>query len=183
MNVLTWQLARGGVVRPLETADAASMWALIAANRSHLDRWLRWSASVRSLADTRAFIETFAEKRGRGDGFHCGIWDRGALAGGVVVWHVHRENRNAEVGYWLGHDFTGRGLAIQAARAVVTHLFRQVHVHRVEMQCGVDNHRSRAIPERLGFQLEGVRRQSHWITDRFVDHAVYGLLAPEWHDD
>jgi ribosomal-protein-serine acetyltransferase len=49
------------------------------------------------------------------------------------------------------------------------------------MQCGVANVRSRAIPERLGFRLEGVRRQSHWITDQFVDHAVYGMLAPEWH--
>jgi ribosomal-protein-serine acetyltransferase len=135
---------------------------------------------VRSLADTDAFIDTFVEKLERGDGFHCGIWQEGDLAGGVVVWYIHRANRNSEVGYWLGRENTGRGLATRAARAVVNHLFREERLHRVEMQCGVDNHRSRAIPERLGFRLEGIRRQSHWISDRFVDHAVYGLLTPEW---
>ncbi len=39
---------------------------------------------------------------------------------------------------------------------------------------------SRRVAERLGFTLEGIRRESHWITDRFVDHAVYGMLRREW---
>jgi ribosomal-protein-serine acetyltransferase len=36
------------------------------------------------------------------------------------------------------------------------------------------------LAARLGFRAEGVRRESHWITDRFVDHVVYGLLDREW---
>ena len=61
-----------------------------------------------------------------------------------------------------------------------TYLFDEVGLHRVEMQCGVENLKSRAVPERLGFKLEGIRRGSHWITNRFVDHAVYGMLSDEW---
>ena len=38
----------------------------------------------------------------------------------------------------------------------------------------------RAVAERLGFRLEGVTRQTEWLYDRFVDHAVYGILASEW---
>jgi ribosomal-protein-serine acetyltransferase len=177
---LRWTLDGDTVIRPFETDDVTPLWHLIAANRTHLDRWLRWSSAVRSPGDVQELITRFAALAERGEGFHSGIWHRGALAGGVVVWYIHRQNRNSEIGYWLGTDFLGRGLATRAARAATDYLLGQQGLHRVEMQCGVENSASRAVPQRLGFTLEGIRRQSHWITDRFVDHAVYGMLAGEW---
>jgi ribosomal-protein-serine acetyltransferase len=174
------QLMAGVAVRPLRQADAPAMHALLAANRPHLDRWLRWSSSLRSPDDVTRFIAGFEARLTTGDGFHCGIWMDQVLAGGVVCWYIHRQNRNAEVGYWLGAGFNGRGLATRAARWAVDWLFRVERLHRVEMQCGVGNRNSRAVAERLGFRPEGVRRESHWITDRFVDHVVYGMLDREW---
>ena len=171
------RLIAGVTVRPLTRADAPAMHALLVASRAHLDRWLRWSSSLRSPEDVATFIAGFEARLAANDGFHCGVWMDRALAGGVVCWYIHRQNRNAEVGYWLAEPFTGRGLATRAARWAVDRLFRVERLHRVEMQCGVGNHASRAVAERLGFRPEGVRRESHWITDRFVDHAVYGLLS------
>ena len=92
----------------------------------------------------------------------------------MVCWYIHRQQRNAELGYWLGERFVGRGLAVRAAAWAADHLFTVEALHRVEMQCGVANGASRAVAERLGFTQEGIRRESHWITDRFVDHGVYG---------
>jgi ribosomal-protein-serine acetyltransferase len=165
---------------PLEAGDAAEIHALIAANRAHLDRWLRWSAPIRTIADVEAMIERFQRRLAAGNGFHCGIRTEGALAGGVVCWYIDRDNRNAEVGYWLGADYTGRGLATAAARWAVARLFATERVHRVELQCAVENVASRAVARRLGFREEGVRQESHWITDRFVDHVIYGILDREW---
>jgi ribosomal-protein-serine acetyltransferase len=175
----TIDLAGGLLLRSLTSADAFAMHRVLTQNRAHLDRWLRWSARIRSLAETEAFIEEFARKEAAGDGFHCGLWSGSALIGGVVCWYLNRLNRNCEVGYWLVEAALGRGLATRAVGAAVDHLVTAENVHRVEMQCGVTNARSRAVPERLGFQLEGIRRESHWVTDRFVDHAVYGLLATD----
>lgn len=173
-------LAAGVTVRPLELSDTPRFIELITANRGHLDRWLRWSSSIRTADDARALIDTFAAKSAAGDGFHCGIWCDGELAGGVVCWYIHRQNRNAEVGYWLGERFVGRGLAVRAAAWAVDQLFTVEGLHRVEMQCGVANSASRAVAERLGFTNEGTRRESHWVTDRFVDHVLYGMLQREW---
>jgi ribosomal-protein-serine acetyltransferase len=50
----------------------------------------------------------------------------------------------------------------------------------VEIQCGEDNHKSRAIPERLGFQQEGIIRDGEFLYDHFHDVVVYGLLKKEW---
>ena len=67
-----------------------------------------------------------------------------------------------------------------AVRALVEHAFRGLRVHRVEIRAAVDNVRSRAIPERLGFTNEGVLRGAQRFPDRYEDLVVYSLLAPEW---
>jgi ribosomal-protein-serine acetyltransferase len=167
-------------LRSLTTVDAPAFHEVITRNRTHLDRWLRWSSGIVSLAAADGFIADFARKELAGDGFHLGIWHQGQLVGGSVCWYIHRHHRNAEVGYWLDAGQVGKGLATRAATAVVDHLFRAEGLHRVEMQCAVENRASRAVAERLGLQAEGTRRESHWITDRFLDHVVYGVLERQW---
>ncbi|MEM8486558.1 MAG: GNAT family N-acetyltransferase [Bacteroidota bacterium] len=167
-------------LEPLDSSHVAATYKLITANREHLDRWLRWSSAIQTRADVSGFIEQFQTRLQQGNGFLCGIWSSGALAGAVVCWYIHPENSNAEIGYWLGEAFTGQGLATRASAKTIDYLFNEVGLHRIEMQCGVENTKSRAVPERLGFKLEGMRRASHWITNRFVDHAIYGMLSSEW---
>ena len=53
-------------------------------------------------------------------------------------------------------------------------------MNRVEIRCATENVRSRAVPERLGFKLEGILRQSIWRHKRYYDLAMYGILAEEW---
>ena len=67
-----------------------------------------------------------------------------------------------------------------AVSALVRHGFRALKLNRIEIRAGVRNRRSRAIPERLGFRHEGTLRQAERLADRYVDHAVYGMLAGEW---
>ena len=49
-------------------------------------------------------------------------------------------------------------------------------LRRFDIRCAVENHRSRAIPERLGFKNEGIIRQAEKVYDNYLDHVVYGLL-------
>jgi ribosomal-protein-serine acetyltransferase len=180
--VLTGALPIGddAFVRPLVPADGGAVLALIEESRAHLDKWLRWSARVRTPGDVTAMISRFEAKQSAGDGFHWGIWQQDTLAGGVICHYINRNDLNAELGYWLGEGHTGKGLATRATACAVEHLLRVEKLHRVEMICGVANTRSLAVAERLGFTNEGVRRESYWITDRYADHVVYGLLDREW---
>jgi ribosomal-protein-serine acetyltransferase len=49
-------------------------------------------------------------------------------------------------------------------------------LNRFDIRCAVENNRSRAIPERLGFQNEGIIRHAEKVYDKYLDHVVYGLL-------
>ena len=70
----------------------------------------------------------------------------------------------------------GHGYITRAARAVATRCVA-AGFHRVEIRARTDNARSRAVAERLGFQLEGVMRAAEWIGETPFDHAVFARIA------
>jgi ribosomal-protein-serine acetyltransferase len=70
----------------------------------------------------------------------------------------------------------------QAVRAMERFVFMDLRLERVQICNAVTNQRSRAIPERLGYTLEGILRR-HVLEgpgSQAVDHCIYGLLKPEW---
>lgn len=89
-------------------------------------------------------------------------------------------NRSTSIGYWLADAAQGKGTMTRAVASLTDHALTGWQLNRVEIRADVDNRRSRAIPERLGFQQEGVLRQAARIGDRYVDHAVYAMLAADW---
>lgn len=89
-------------------------------------------------------------------------------------------HRSAQIGYWLGKDYQGRGIMTRAVIALVEYGFNRMGLNRVEIHAAVQNEKSRSMPEKLGFLNEGCIRQAEWLYDHYVDHMVYGMLAEEW---
>ena len=164
----------------VEPRHAAELFHRVDENRGHLRRWLPWVDATRSAADILAFIERAQAQAGRNDGFQTAIVHRGAVVGMIGMHGIHWANRSTSLGYWLAEAAQGRGLMTQACRAYVGHAFGALDLHRVEIRAATANERSRAVAERLGFQLEGVVREAEWLYDHYVDHALYGLLRSEW---
>jgi ribosomal-protein-serine acetyltransferase len=173
-------LGDGAELRILELRHAAEFLAFVDANRMYLSVWLGWPRRITSVDEAEQFIRRglmrFAE-----DGLPwAGIWQEGRMAGGVLFFPLEQAIRATEIGFWLGQEFAGRGLMARAARVMLGHVFDALRVNRVGLLAEVDNARSRAVAERLGFAFEGVRRQG-WVNgDRLVDIAVYALLAEDW---
>ena len=166
-------------LRPLEPGQAEMLFALVDANRERLRQWLPWLDRNRSAGDSRSFIEESIEKREREEELTYGIWTAGKLAGVIGVF-LRPKAPTAEIGYWIGAEYEGRGLITRAVDALLQHVFIDRNLHRVEILCAPGNTRSCAVPERLGFQLEGTLREAERLYDRFVDNRVYGLLRSEW---
>jgi ribosomal-protein-serine acetyltransferase len=166
-------------LRLLEEADAEELYRLIEANRAYLARWMPWAAG-QTPETTLEFIRLTLRQAAANDGFQAALVCDGAIIGMVGFHGVNWPHGSTTVGYWLDERHQGRGLMTRAVRALVDHAFGEWDLHRVEIRAATDNHRSRAIPERLGFREEGVQREAERIGERYNDLAVYGLLAPEW---
>lgn len=164
----------------LEREDAPAIHRLIEADRPRLARYLPW-ASEQTLPETRAFIE----RRGLGalvaaDGLELGLWWRGALRGMVGIHSVRQTPKRGSLGYWLAPEAEGNGLVTRALRTLIDKGFRDLGFARLDIRAEPENARSRAVAEHLGFRFEGVLPVSAGARERFVDHAVYGMLASEW---
>ena len=171
---------RGLELRPLNLRDAKALFPLVEANRERLRRWLPWPDANRSVLDTRAFILRVRAHARAGIGQSFGVWWKGALVGTAGFVWIDAANHSAAIGYWLAQEAEGHGLMTSAVKALLLHGFQTLELNRIEIRVGVRNRRSRAIPERLGFRHEGTLRQAERLGGRFVDHAVYGMLASEW---
>jgi ribosomal-protein-serine acetyltransferase len=166
-------------LRLLEASDAEELYALIDANRAYLSEWMPW-AQGQTLGGTRAFIRESARQHAENRGFEVAIIEADAIVGTLGYHRLDWANLGTSIGYWIAESAQGRGTVTLAVTALVDHAFEVWGLNRIEIRAGVGNTRSRAIPQRLGFTLEGVRRQAERVGDRFVDHAVYALLASEW---
>jgi ribosomal-protein-serine acetyltransferase len=172
-----FRLPDGCELRELGEADADELHALIERNRARLAKWIHWAAD-QTPVQTLAFIRRARQKAADGSGLHRCIVVDGRIAG-VVTLSVDAANHSAAVGYWLDEACEGRGLVTAAVAALVDNAFEHWRLNRVEIRAEVDNRPSRAVAERLGFQLEGVLRQAYRVGDRYSDDAVYSLLAAD----
>lgn len=170
------EIAPGAELRRYTLDDVEELYALVDANRERLNPWMPWPEFTHSVEDQRPFVQEHLD-----DVEGLAIWVDGRLAGGVGL-RVGPFGIAGEIGYWIAGEHEGRGLVTAAVRALVDLGFRELGLHRIVIRAGVDNPRSRAIPERLGFTREGIHRGEGKGSDGhgFHDLVVYGLLEDEW---
>lgn len=173
-------VAPGIEMRMFRTQDAPAVFATVERNRVWLREWLPWVDFTLSPADVLSFFAKVEEQFHNNQGPQCGIWVDGEFRGGFGCHPIDWANRNCSLGYWIEQGHAGRGIVSRCCVAMADHLFHGLGIHRVEIRCATANIRSCAIPERLGFQREGVARHAQWCNDRWLDMVVWSMLSDEW---
>jgi ribosomal-protein-serine acetyltransferase len=170
------------VLCPISDGDVQPLFEAVDRNRAHLRRFLPWLDSTRGPVDIEAFRTRTLAQEHEGSGLTRMIEHSAAIGGIVGFNHIDLFNRRAELGYWIDRTLEGRGVCRLSCSALIRHAFEELDLNRISIAAAVENRRSRALAERLGFTQEGVRREAEWLYDHFVDHAMYGLLRREWRD-
>jgi ribosomal-protein-alanine N-acetyltransferase len=133
--------------------------------------------------DARNFLAQAEEdfRAGRSISFAVTLPAQRELCGGVGL-SLAPQHRRAELGYWIGVPFWGKGYATEAATAVVSFGFGRLGLHRIYAYHYEGNTASQHVLEKIGMRREGRSVQHVQKWDRFVDLENYGLLAEEFRD-
>lgn len=156
------------------------LFGLVDANRAYLREWLPWLDMNRSANDTESFIRSVIAQRESGKGPQYAVFYETSICGVCGFHPIDASNNIGSIGYWLGESYSGKGIMTQAVKALLEVGFHEYHLNRLEIACAMDNHRSRAIPERLKFELEGVLREREYLYGKYVDIVIYSMLASEY---
>jgi ribosomal-protein-serine acetyltransferase len=170
-----WPLGDGAGLRLVREGDADELQALIDANREHLAPWMPWAAGQGEV-ETLAFLRRARRQLQANDGFQAALTVDGEIAGIAGFHSVDWLSRTTSIGYWLAAARQGRGTMTAAVRALSRHALDVWELNRVEIRVAVENRRSRAIPERLGFREEATMRRAERVGDRSLDLVVYSLV-------
>ena len=159
---------------------AAELGNLVVLNLDHLKPWMPWAVENYSVTSALDFIQRNLNAFAKEGSFNALIRYDGKLAGTIGFHSLDLVNNSANIGYWISKEFEGRGIITNCCRSLIDHLFNVLELNRVQINCNIENARSRAVPERLGFTLEGIQRDAEKLQDRYGDWAIYSLLIDEW---
>lgn len=101
----------------------------------------------------------------------------GAAVGAIGITlqtDVHRHS--AEIGYWLGAAFHGRGIATEALRAMTDHAFATFDLYRLFASVFAYNAASVRVLEKAGYVFEGRLRKNVVKDGVVVDQLLYAMV-------
>jgi len=165
-------------LRPFTFDDEAAVFAL--ASDPAIARFVRFEAH-RTRAETRAFLELVFDHYRRGDPFAWAIVLRegGCLIGSCGFVSQAPERKSAEIGYWLGKPYWGKGYAVEAARALVRFGFEQMGLERVEAKCFLENRAGQHVIEKLGMRCEGTDGNDR-IKGEYPELQLFSVARCDW---
>lgn len=167
-------------IRLVSEDDTARLTELLRANREHLAPWdpLRDEAFF-SEPVQRAGIEDALGLYEQGMAVPFVVLVDGEVAGRVTVNAVFRGAfQSANLGYWVGRAYTGRGVATAAVGAAVRVAFEDLGLHRLQAATLVHNHASRRVLARNGFTEIGTAPRYTQVAGRWQDHVLHQVIAP-----
>jgi ribosomal-protein-alanine N-acetyltransferase len=128
-----------------------------------------------SVKDARRWIAGVQEQRPRVS-FIIDL-DGEAIGGIGLTLGEDIERCSAEVGYWLGSQYWGRGIATSALARICQYAFEELGFLRIFATPLVWNPASLRVLEKAGFQQEGIMRSACIKNGQVVDMALYAKLA------
>lgn len=175
-------------VRPMTAADVDAIWSW--RRLPEVNRWLGLAPATieafreRYLDPDRLASMYIVELLPAGDDAPVPIGDIMIRVGdGWAQLEVadRAKGVEAELGWVLDPERTGRGYATEAIRAVIDVCFGALGLRRVHAGCFADNEPSWRLMERLGMRREEFSRKSALHrSGEWLDGMNYGILAEEW---
>jgi ribosomal-protein-serine acetyltransferase len=187
-------------IRTLHPDDSHELFALLERNRARLRRWIHPSSlpetasAARKYAiecyfnsldpliaiDTLYIDEVIPYYPPSDPSMEMGIWLRGVLAGVISLSVMENRSGAAEFGYWITEEAEGKGIVTRCVGALMDHAIEQMGIQRFIIGCAAGNRRSRAVPERLGYDLAHTIPNGEVIAEFVYDRVVYEMESNAW---
>lgn len=89
-------------------------------------------------------------------------------------------HRNAAISVSISAAFQDQGYGSEAINWILDWAFEVAGLHRVSITSFAYNEGAGRLYERLGFSLEGRRREALWFRGGFHDMLLFSMLRHEW---
>lgn len=164
------------VLRAFKGSDAPS----VARHANNRNIWInvrdRFPHPYRPI-HAQQFIRTVRERDPQSD---FAIDVGGEAVGGIsFMIQTDVQRVSAEIGYWLGESYWGKGIATEAVAAITRHAIDTQHLTRLFGLVFDYNTASARVLEKCGYRFEARLPRSAIKDGKIIDQLQYGYCAPE----
>ena len=158
--------------------DDAPQIARLANNKNIWDNLRDYIPHPYKLDDAISFIEMASKQN---PCLTFGMCSQDELCG-VIGMNAQNDiyRKSAEIGYWLGEPYWGKGITSAALKLMTDYAFKVLDVNRIYTSVFENNHASMRVLEKNGYTKEGVLRKAVYKNDVFLDEHRFGILRSEW---
>lgn len=154
--------------------NAKIIFDIIDANRDEFRPWLEWTDFVKKPEDEMPVLQN---DKNSAEWFI--LWNKN-IVGRIGFVGLSATGNHGEVGYWLDHRASGRGIMTRAFMLLEQNAFEKWDFHRIEVKVDPDNVKSLGVVRRMNFTQEGVMRQDHFINGVYRDTILFSKLKSEY---
>ncbi|MDN3015203.1 GNAT family N-acetyltransferase [Paenibacillus sp. BSR1-1] len=146
------------LIRKPMPGDGQAVYEAMQASIEELKPWMPWAHRKQNELDVEANMRDAHAKFLTREDLRLHLYDKetGQFIGSSGLHRINWDVPKFEIGYWIDSRYSGRGYITEAVEAITNFAFTELKARRVEIRCDSKNVRSKAIPERLGFNLEGI---------------------------
>lgn len=147
------------MLRPFMPGDGKIVFEAVEESRETFKQWMTWVDLTQRWEDSEAEAKEFYESVKKKEALPLIAFNKDGRmvgCGGYITLNFHVPS--GEIGYFVRESEQGKGYAKEMAAAMTLYGFRALNLKRVVILCHKDNHKSRAIPEQLGYELELVAK-------------------------
>jgi RimJ/RimL family protein N-acetyltransferase len=160
-------------LRPWEDADEASLIES-ANNRKIWIHQLDGFPHPFTQSDARRWLNTIRDVR---PADHLAIDVGGRGVGGVGIrFEADVYRRSAEIGYWIGEPYWGRGIMTEAVRAMIDYSFSTFDLCRIFARIFAWNPASVRVAQKAGFRFEGRLKKAVTKANRTTDIFLFAVV-------
>jgi RimJ/RimL family protein N-acetyltransferase len=151
------------LLRPYRDGDAAALWEAVEESRAVLAEWMGWVSRFGSIDDALGDVRRSQARWLLREELSFALFEHasGRYLGTAGLNGIDWSIRAFEIGYWIRTSASGHGYVTEAVQVLTRFAFDHLQASRVGIGLEARNARSRAVPERLGFTLEGCLRNAH----------------------
>jgi ribosomal-protein-serine acetyltransferase len=177
--LFTYQIRPDISLATLNSKLAKEHFELIDSNREFFGEWFGWVDNMNCEQDSLNFINQILKDSSKQSNiFH--ILYQSKLVGQISLFGIKDNGTNGEIGYWLDQNYNGRGIMNQSIQAILKYGFEDLNLNRIVIGTHVDNLKSQAVAQKLGFTFEGIERESFQLRGEFYSCHVYSMLKSEF---
>lgn len=158
------------------TDISQSLFDLIQEERSYLEQWMDWPKPIDSLSRCRRYIREMELMNKVGQQFFSFVIYEKQLAGSIALSKIDKHNLSAELGFWKSQRRLPKHQMHLAMQSFIQACWSNSSYHRLEIQTPASNLAAKALSTKLGFRLEGSKREAIRQKGQFENLDIYGLL-------